>query len=96
MNALQALSLNLPFNNSSAVANHSVSIHMRSRHTDWHDSLKCAVWSDITVRTTANKLDTTSWKVPTHMKQADENYNIPGDIDLLLRADIFYEMPRSF
>jgi len=67
---------------------------MKSRHTDWHDSLKCAVWSDITVKT-ATKLDTTSWKIPTHMKLADENFNIPGDIDLLLRADFFYEIPRS-
>ena len=81
--------------NSSAVANHCVSIHMRSRHTDWHDSLNCAVLSDITGTTPATKLDTSSWGIPTDIKLADENFNLPGDTDLLLGADLFYEMLRS-
>ena len=46
--------------NSSAVANHCLSIHTRSRHTDWHDTLNCAVLSDITGTTPATKLDTSS------------------------------------
>ena len=45
---------------SSAVANHCVSIHMRSRHTYWHDTRNCAVLSDITGTTPATKLDTSS------------------------------------
>jgi len=39
--------------NSSAVSNHCVSIQMRSRHTDWHDSFNCAILSDITGTTPA-------------------------------------------
>jgi len=62
---------------------------MRSRHTDWHDSLNCAVLSDITGTTPATKLDISKWKIPTDIKLADENFNIPGDIDLLLGADLF-------
>jgi len=79
-------------NHSSAAATHSVSVHMRSRHTDWHDSLKCAVLSDITGTTPATKLDTSKWNIPNDIKLADENFNIPGDIDLLLGADLFHEM----
>ena len=82
-------------NNSSAVTNHYVSIHKRSRHTDWHDSLNCAVWSDITGITPATKLDTSCWRIPTDIKLADENFNLPGDIDLLLEADLSYEMLQS-
>ena len=48
--------------NSSAVANHCVAVHMRSRNTDWHDSLNCAILSEIT-GTPATKLDTRSWKI---------------------------------
>ena len=81
--------------NSNAVAHHSVSIHMRSRHTDWHNSLNCAVLSNITGTTPATKLDTSSWKLPTDIQLADETFNLPGDIDLLIGADLFYEMLRS-
>jgi hypothetical protein len=41
------------------------------------------------------KLDTTSWKPPKDIKLADEQFDQPGRIDLLLRADIFYEILRS-
>jgi len=68
---------------------------MRSRHTDWHDTLNCAVLSDITGTTPATKLDTSSWRIPTDIKLADENFNLPGDIDLLLGADLFYDMLQS-
>jgi len=51
--------------------------------------------SDITGTTPATKLDTTNWNFPTDIKLADENFNIPEDIDLLLGADPFYEMLRS-
>ena len=68
---------------------------MRSRRTDWHDSLNCAVLSDIIVTTLATKLDTSRWKMPTDIKLTDENLNISRDIDLLLGADLFYEMLRS-
>jgi len=68
---------------------------MRSRHIDWHDSLNCAVLSDITGTKPAAKLDTSRWKIPTDIKLADENFNIPGDTDLLLGADLFYKMLDS-
>jgi len=82
-------------NHSSAAATHCVSVHMRSRHTDWHDSLNCAVLPDITGTTPATKLDTSKWKLPTDIKLADETFNIPGDIDLLVGADLFYEILES-
>jgi len=81
-------------NNSSVVANHCVSLYMRSRHTHWHDSLNCAILSDITGTTPGTKLDTSSWRIPTVIKLANENFNTPGEIDLLFGADLFYEMLR--
>ena len=68
---------------------------MKSRHTDWHDSLNCAVLSDITGTTPATKLNITNWKIPTDIKLADETFNIPGNIDLLLGVDLFYEILQS-
>ena len=71
---------------------HSVSIYLRSRHTDWHTTLDCAVLPNITGMTPATKLNTTDWKIPTDIKLADEHFHEPGNIDLLIRADLFYEI----
>jgi len=73
---------------------HSVSIHLRSRHTDWHTTLDCAILPNITGMTPATKLNTTDWKIPTDIKLADEHFHQPGNIDLLIGADLFYEMSR--
>jgi hypothetical protein len=73
---------------------HSVSIHLRSRHTDWHTTRDCAVLPNITGMTPATKLDTTDWKLPTDIKLADEQFHQPGNIDLLIGADLFYEITR--
>jgi hypothetical protein len=74
---------------------HSVSIHLRSRHTNWHTTLDCVVLSTITGITPSTKLDTSSWKIPKDIKLADEHFNQPGSTDLLMGADIFYEILRS-
>jgi hypothetical protein len=51
--------------------NHSASIYLRSRHTDWHTVLDCAILSNITGTTPPSKLDTTSWKIPKDIRLAD-------------------------
>ena len=73
---------------------HSVSVHLRSRHTEWHTTLDCAILPNITGMTPATKLNTTDWKIPMDIKLADEHFYQPGNIDLLIGADLFYEMSR--
>jgi hypothetical protein len=51
--------------------------------------------SDITGTTPASQLDISNWKIPGNLKLADENFNVPVDIDLLIGDDIFYEILRS-
>jgi len=82
-------------NNVNIDTHHSVSIHLRSRHTDWHTTLDCAVLSNVTSTTPSIKLDTSSWKLPKDIKLADEQFDQPGSIDLLIGGDIFYEILRS-
>ena len=78
--------------NVNTATHHSASIHLRSRHTDWHTTLDCAILSNITGTTPPSKLDTSSWKIPKDLKLADEQFNQPGGIDLLKGADLFYEV----
>jgi len=82
-------------NNVNTATHHSVSIHLKSRHTDWHNTIQCAILSNITGTTPCTKLDTRSWKIPKDIKLEDEQFDQPGSIDLLLGADLFYEMLRS-
>jgi hypothetical protein len=72
----------------------SVSIHLRSKNTEWHTTLHCAISDKITRTTPPTKLDTTHWKPPKDIKLADEQFDQPGRIGLLLWADI-YEILRS-
>jgi hypothetical protein len=37
-------------------------------------------------------LDTISWKIATDINLTDEQFSQPGDIDLIIGADLFYEM----
>jgi len=51
--------------------------------------------SSITGTTPPSKLDITSWKIPKDIRLADEHFDQPGSIDLLIGADFFYEMLQS-
>jgi hypothetical protein len=42
--------------------------------------------------TPVTKLDISSWKIPRDIKLADEQFDQPEGIDLLIGADVFYEM----
>jgi hypothetical protein len=44
--------------------------------------------------TPSAKLDISNWKIPKDIKLADEQFNEPGKIDLLIGADLFYEISR--
>jgi len=78
--------------NVNTATHHSVSIHLRSRHTDWHTTLDYTVLSNITGTIPPTRLGTSSWKIPMDVNLADEQFNQPGDTDLLIGTDLFYEM----
>ena len=80
--------------NVNSATHHSVSVHLRSRHTDWHTTLDCAILSNITETTPPTRLDTSGWKIPTDINLADEQFNQPGETDLLIGPDLFYELSR--
>jgi hypothetical protein len=78
--------------NVNTATHHSMSIHLKSRHMNWHNTLDYAILCNITGTTPSNKLDTRSWKIPKDIKLADEQSDQPRGIDLLIGADLFYEM----
>jgi len=81
--------------NVNTATHHSVSIHLRSRHTDWHTTLDCAILSNITGTTPSTQLDTIGWKLPKDIKLADEHFDQSRGTDILNGADVFFEILRS-
>jgi len=79
-------------NNVNTATQHSVSLHLKSRQTDWHTTVNCAVLPYITSNTPASKLDTSTWRIPRNIKLADEQFNQPQAVDMLIGADLFYEL----
>jgi hypothetical protein len=78
--------------NVNTATQHSVSLHLRSRHTDWYTALDCAVLTNITRTTPPTRLDISNWKIPKDINLADKYFNQPEGINLLIGADLFYEM----
>ena len=78
--------------NVNTARHHSVSILLRSRHTDWHTTLDYGILSHITGTTPSTKLDKSSCKIPKDIKLAEEQFDQLRNIDLLIGADLFYEM----
>jgi hypothetical protein len=79
-------------NNVDTSTHHSVSIHLRSRISDLHATTTCAVLPTITSTTPVSTLDVQSLNIPTNIQLADEKFNEPGPIDMLIGADLFYDM----
>ena len=73
---------------------HSVSIYLTSGHTDLHTTLNCVILSHITGTTPSTNLDTSTWKFPEDNMLADEQFDQTGSIDLVIGADLSYEMLR--
>jgi hypothetical protein len=69
-----------------------VTLQLRSKHTDWTATINSAVLNHITGTTPPTRIDTSSWKIPTDINLDDKHFNQPGGIDLLIGADLFYEM----
>jgi hypothetical protein len=81
--------------NVNTATHHSVAIHVKSRLSDWHNTLNCAVLPNNTGVAPSARQGISSWKLPKDTKLAEEQFYEPGGIDLLSGADIFYEILRA-
>jgi hypothetical protein len=46
----------------------------------------------VTSDTPAHHFDVSNWQIPTDIKLADEQFHKPGPIDLLIGAELFYDL----
>ena len=60
--------------------------------SDWNTTVHCAVLPTITSNLPATSVDISSWNIPKDLQLADQCFNQPAAIDLLLGADIFFDI----
>ncbi|XP_045445808.1 uncharacterized protein LOC123653874 [Melitaea cinxia] len=73
-------------------SNNSCKINIRSKTCSFNTHVQCLILSTITSSLPSVRFDCNYWQIPNNIKLADPTFNIPADIDLLLGADMFWEL----
>jgi hypothetical protein len=74
---------------------YSPSLEIKSRINNWETKIDCAVLPKITRIIPATFVDSSDWGIPEGLTLADENFNKSNSIDILLGADVFFEVLRA-
>jgi hypothetical protein len=62
------------------------------RFSNWETKIDCAVLPKITGTIPATYVDSSDWGIPEGLVLVDENFNRSNCIDVLLGADVFFEV----
>ena len=73
---------------------YAASLEIKSRFSNWETKIDCVVLPKITGMIPAIFLDSSHWGISEGLMLADENLNRPNSIDMLLGADVFFEVLR--
>ncbi|XP_071057047.1 uncharacterized protein [Onthophagus taurus] len=65
---------------------------IQAKYTSYQVNLQFLILNRITEKIPTIKLNEQDLKIPKGVKLADRNWHTPGDIDLLIGAEIFYEL----
>jgi hypothetical protein len=68
-----------------------VNIIIKSRVNHYTAGLECLVVQKITGKIPSTKIDISSWKFPLTIALADQQFETPQQIDVLIGAELFYE-----
>jgi hypothetical protein len=70
----------------------AASLEIKSRFSNWKTKIDCAILPKITGMIPATYIDSSDWGIPEELTLADENFNRPNSINILLGADVFFEV----
>lgn len=79
-------------NKSKSHSAHSVTTKIQSRSMENQYLLNFLTVPKITTYLPNEKISTSNWDIPQHIHFADPSYSRPGKIDILLGAEIFYDI----
>jgi len=70
----------------------AASLEIKSRFSNWETKIDCAVLPKITGTIPATFVGSSDWGIPEGLMLADENFNRSNSIDILLGADVLFEV----
>jgi hypothetical protein len=73
---------------------YAASLEIKSRFSNWETKIDCDVLPKITGMIPVTLVDSSEWGIPTDLRLADEHFNMLNSIDILLGADVFFEVLR--
>lgn len=73
-------------------AKNSMVITIQSRVNAYRAQLNCVILPKITQRLPQRFIHSSQFKIPANIPLADPNFTIPGDIDLLIGAELFWQL----
>ncbi|GAB1860475.1 hypothetical protein CAJAP_01554 [Camponotus japonicus] len=73
-------------------ARNSVNVTVQSRFNTHKEQLNCIILPKITQKLPQEFIHPSRFKIPSNIKLADPNFNVPSDIDLLIAAEVFWQL----
>ena len=73
-------------------ANRSIAVKILSRANSSSYEIDCTILPKISHKLPQNFVTKSNFMIPSNIKMADPNFNIPADIDLLIGADLFWRL----
>lgn len=71
---------------------HKVQLKLGSRHNAFQINVECIVMDKITDPLPNHSVNRSSMRIPKNLKLADPNFHVMSDIDLLIGAEIFWQL----
>jgi len=87
--------MNLPISGiaqESVEARASVDVMVQSRFNAYRRQLRCIVLPKITQKLPQKFIRTSHFRFPSNIQLADPNFNNPSDIDILVGAEVFWQL----
>lgn len=75
--------------------NHLVRATVKSRVSDFSAEMELLVTPTIIDVLPPEPIDITSWNIPPNIELADPSFNLPGEVDMLLGAGMFWDLIKS-
>jgi len=69
-----------------------IDVSFRSRVNAYTNNIECIVLPKITQKLPQKFYPVSEFKIPSNIALADPNFNIPGDVDLLIGAQLFWQL----
>jgi hypothetical protein len=76
-------------NNTCLAATHSMDIKFSSKDNNYYNAVTCFILPNLTGNMPSSVIDITTLKLPKDIVLADNEFNIPGRIDMLIGSDLY-------